>query len=92
MGEELVLQGFISPFLLFLVDFHLLDILDVRGADALAVAVVVQKGSSCGSIVPALVCSLHAGKPRGIEVDEFKHLRLELRFCVFPGAFLSAES
>ena len=92
VGEELVLQGLVSPFLLFLVDFHLLDITDIRCADALAVTVVVQKGSRCGIVVTALMCSLNAGKSGSIEIQKFEDFRLELRFGVLPGAFLGAES
>ena len=78
MGEECVVQSVVSPLLLLLVDLHLLHVTDLRGADSLAVLVIVQKGGGSFSVLSFRTQGLHLFQSGTVKVKKIEYFRLEL--------------
>ena len=74
MHIEGVFQGLICPFLLFLADFYLVYVLNLRRFD-IAAAIVLQK-CRCGSrITPFGVQCLHLLQPGPVQIQQVERLR-----------------
>ena len=79
MGEECVVQCIVSPLLLLLVDLHLLHVTDLRGADPLAVLVIVQKGGCSFCVLSFRTQGFHLFQSGTVKVKKIEHFRLEFR-------------